>query len=185
MAFSLAYSIGWTVSSLRIRDCTGGISGKTPTPDAVCGHSAEGQIMAKTWKNYPCTFRTRNTINEEGDSTYTINADKAQRHAPVNRGKGRSGKEHSTHTSICYINPNYPFWNVLWTAWAAKRHGKAMKFTVKEVYDDVIFISADANTGMFHRIPQNGYRPFDFNNDDQGVLKNTHIGHEIYGLKAF
>src|ERR1700686_2392911 len=63
--------------------------------------------MAKTWRNYECTFETSNTSNTLPDSRYFVTPAQMARAALVNEGPGRPPNQMvSGAPSICYVDPD-------------------------------------------------------------------------------
>ena len=139
--------------------------------------------MAKTWENFACVFYTQNTLNNYGDSKYTVTKDKMTRHAPVN--KDRAPDQVNTGSpAIAYLDPK----SNLYKAIKAQRDDR--KIMIEDVVGDTIRVKvigvsavagADPFIGDCCRLPANGYHTFDFVNNN-GVLSRIHIGHELMQL---
>ena len=65
--------------------------------------------MPKVWKNVNCTFQTLNTVNQFGNSQYSItgNPNRMQRYAPINNGPGRNPNQvhFNQPKAVCYLQP--------------------------------------------------------------------------------
>jgi len=131
--------------------------------------------MAKTWLNYPCRFRTKNTVNRRGDSVYTVTHNWVSRYAPINLERG-------------YANPNFGNPSICYIIWASKLHDQIMHtgddslITIVGVHLDIIEVNANGFRGIAQRKPQEGLTTFDFVNNN-GALSHIHIGHQVYDIK--
>ena len=102
--------------------------------------------MAKTWENFACVFYTQNTLNNYGDSKYTVTKDKMTRHAPVN--KDRAPDQVNTGSpAIAYLDPK----SNLYKAIKAQRDDR--KIMIEDVVGDTIrmkVIGVSAVAGADH-----------------------------------
>ena len=139
--------------------------------------------MTKTWANYPCTFSTGNTENTNGNSQYTITAERMTRYAPIN-AKRAPEQVMTGNPSICYLTAGGLLNKAIMETDANDDH----LITVVAVVGDVITVKVDRGPmepviGDCARIPKNGLVTFDFANAD-GVLSYVHVGHAVILLKV-
>ena len=138
--------------------------------------------MAKTWRNYKCTFETHNTSNDKGDSRYIVTESDFVRLAAVNlgtdEGRQRPVKQAITNVqgrAICYLKPG----SVL-SEWIMESEDNDP--TVDVVNRDLIIMKMgngnNAAVGVAYRKPMVGYLTFDFGNAN-GTLSSIHVGHAV------
>jgi len=150
--------------------------------------------VVHTWLNCECTLRTRNTVNEEGDSWYFVSRYKMRRYAPINQAEGRSQDQvmNGWKSSICYLDTKTELYE---TIKAIRREGKdaevhkvhtiAKNVHVANVIGDFIKLvvrdypeQGQSIAGFCYRTPGIGLATLDFNNHD-GDLTSGHLGHLI------
>ena len=134
--------------------------------------------MANTWENVNCTFETLNTVNNLGNSQYTItgNPNRMVRYAPINRFRAPTQVNFDELKSLCYL-----------------QHGCLTEQEIMKEADDnnITIFSVVANTIVFSipgknliatRIPATGWTVFDCINND-GILSHIHVGHALSNLR--
>jgi hypothetical protein len=149
--------------------------------------------VVHTWLNCECTLRTRNTINEEGDSWYFVFPRKMRRYAPINQGEGRSHDQvmNGWKSSICYLDTDTQLYAAIKAIRgegreAHRAHTIAKNVHVANVVGDYIVLGVrnypeqgHSMAGFCYRKPEIGLATLDFNNNDDGGLTNAHLGHLI------
>ena len=128
--------------------------------------------MSKIWYNHPCRFSTKNTLNQLGNSHYSVLITSMTRFAPININRA-SNQVNTGNPSICYLIPNSKLYDrIMHTT-------DDSKITIENVILDSIIVNADNFKGLALRKPQKGFVPFDFVNNG-GTLTSIHVGHEIH-----
>jgi hypothetical protein len=134
--------------------------------------------MPKTWQNVNCTFETLNTLNEFGNSRYTINGNpnRMQRYAPINTVRAPNQVNFDAAKAVCYLPPGSP------TEEEIMNEGNDANITIFSVVGEVILFKLPGLVMSGTRIPATGWKVFDcFNND--GILSSIHVGHAVLNLR--
>lgn len=133
--------------------------------------------MTLTWQNVNCTFQTLNTLNQFGNSQYTItgNPNRMVRYAPINRIRAPDQVNFDEARAVCYLQPGSPSYADIMS------EGDDTKITVYTVLGESIVFKAPGRFVNATRTPATGWCVFDcFNNN--GVLSHIHVGHAVINL---
>lgn len=129
-------------------------------------------------QNIPCIFRTKNTNNEFGNSTYWISNSTVFRHAPTNKLKDKSWimyeAEHMTYISLKQrkvIKFNGSFKNTLLKV--ISYDDESIKVAVENK------ITLEKNILILSKKPSYGTDVFDFKVDEYNKIFNRHVGHKV------